>query len=93
MQRYQLIKKDARYYYFNNEAGEMVQSPIHCYDEGRISMPDHQRDEDGYLCGDLHPDAIPLALAYTPVPGGVGPMTVNTLMLHTVMAAFTKKDI
>jgi hypothetical protein len=50
MQRYQLIKKDARYYYFNNEAGEMVQSPIHCYDEGRISMPDHQRDEDGYLC-------------------------------------------
>lgn len=45
------------------------------------------RDEDGYLCGDLHPDAIPLTLAYTPVPGGVGPMTVNTLMLHTVMSA------
>ena len=44
------------------------------------------RDEDGHLCGDLHPDAVPLTLAYTPVPGGVGPMTVNTLMLHTVMA-------
>lgn len=50
MNKYQLIKKDARYYYFNNENGEMVQSPIHCYDEGKISMPDHKRDEDGYLC-------------------------------------------
>ena len=51
------------------------------------------RDEDDYLCGDLHPDAIPLTLAYTPVPGGVGPMTVNTLMLHTVMAcADLKKE-
>ena len=44
------------------------------------------QDEDGYLCGDLHPDAVFMTKAYTPVPGGVGPMTVNTLMLHTVMA-------
>lgn len=44
------------------------------------------RDEDEYLCGDLHPDAIPLTQAYSPVPGGVGPMTVNTLMVHTVTA-------
>ena len=26
------------------------------------------------------------SLAYTPVPGGVGPMTINTLILHTVLA-------
>lgn len=45
------------------------------------------RNGHGELCGDLHKDAIPLTLAYTPVPGGVGPMTVNTLMLHTVMSA------
>ena len=44
------------------------------------------RNNAGELCGDLHPEAIPLTLAYTPVPGGVGPMTVNTLMTHTVMA-------
>jgi len=25
--------------------------------------------------------------AYTPVPGGVGPMTINTLILQTVTAA------
>ena len=28
----------------------MLKSPIHCYDEGKISMPDHKRDADGYLC-------------------------------------------
>lgn len=49
------------------------------------------RNNAGELCGDLHPEAIPLTLAYTPVPGGVGPMTVNTLMLHTVMAAFSSQ--
>jgi len=30
------------------------------------------------------------ASAYTPVPGGVGPMTINTLILHCVMAAEKK---
>lgn len=40
------------------------------------------RDKDGKLCGDADPSIFPLLLAYTPVPGGVGPMTVNTLMRH-----------
>jgi methylenetetrahydrofolate dehydrogenase (NADP+)/methenyltetrahydrofolate cyclohydrolase len=30
---------------------------------------------------------IESASAYTPVPGGVGPMTINTLILQCVMAA------
>ena len=30
------------------------------------------------------------AAAYTPVPGGVGPMTINTLILQCVMAAEKK---
>ena len=30
------------------------------------------------------------ATAYTPVPGGVGPMTINTLILQSVMAAEKK---
>lgn len=50
MNKFQLIRRDARYYYFNNEEGEVYRSPIHCYDEARISMPEHQRDADGYLC-------------------------------------------
>lgn len=39
-------------------------------------------------CGDVDLDAvIPRCSAYTPVPGGVGPMTVNTLILQTLQAA------
>jgi methylenetetrahydrofolate dehydrogenase (NADP+)/methenyltetrahydrofolate cyclohydrolase len=37
--------------------------------------------------GDVHPDAYALSSAYTPVPGGVGPMTISTLMSQTLSAA------
>ncbi len=39
------------------------------------------------LAGDVHPDAINFAGALTPVPGGVGPMTITMLMSNTVKAA------
>jgi methylenetetrahydrofolate dehydrogenase (NADP+)/methenyltetrahydrofolate cyclohydrolase len=39
------------------------------------------------LVGDVHPDAITVAGAITPVPGGVGPMTITMLMSNTVKAA------
>jgi len=39
------------------------------------------------LIGDVHPDAINAAGALTPVPGGVGPMTITMLMSNTVKAA------
>ena len=39
-------------------------------------------------CGDVDlTDIEKIAHAYTPVPGGVGPMTINTLMLQTIEAA------
>ena len=39
-------------------------------------------------CGDIDLDGIDkIASAYTPVPGGVGPMTINTLILNTLLAA------
>ena len=39
-------------------------------------------------CGDIDLDGINnIASAYTPVPGGVGPMTINTLILNTLLAA------
>jgi methylenetetrahydrofolate dehydrogenase (NADP+)/methenyltetrahydrofolate cyclohydrolase len=39
------------------------------------------------LVGDVHPDAVNIAGALTPVPGGVGPMTIAMLMSNTVKAA------
>lgn len=46
------------------------------------------RDEDDKLCGDVDFDAVaPIASHLTPVPGGVGPMTVTMLMEQTYEAA------
>jgi methylenetetrahydrofolate dehydrogenase (NADP+)/methenyltetrahydrofolate cyclohydrolase len=39
------------------------------------------------LVGDVRPDAVNIAGALTPVPGGVGPMTIAMLMSNTVKAA------
>lgn len=40
------------------------------------------------LVGDVHPlDVVRCASAYTPVPGGVGPLTIAMLMANTVQAA------
>ncbi len=46
------------------------------------------RREDGKLCGDVDFEAVEkVASAITPVPGGVGPMTITMLMQNTVTAA------
>ena len=46
------------------------------------------RDENGKLCGDVDFAAVSeIADAITPVPGGVGPMTIAMLMKNTVKAA------
>ncbi|RSL36254.1 bifunctional methylenetetrahydrofolate dehydrogenase/methenyltetrahydrofolate cyclohydrolase [Enterococcus durans] len=46
------------------------------------------RDENGKLIGDVNFDEVePLASYITPVPKGVGPMTITMLMYQTVMAA------
>src|SRR5579864_1530547 len=46
------------------------------------------RKADGKLIGDVEPEAVKqLAGAYTPVPGGVGPLTIAMLMANTVRAA------
>lgn len=53
------------------------------------------RDENGKLCGDVDFDDVePIAGAITPVPGGVGPMTIAMLMRNTLTASknfFEKK--
>ena len=46
------------------------------------------RTKGSILVGDVHPgDVAQVAGAYTPVPGGVGPLTVAMLMVNTVRAA------
>ncbi len=46
------------------------------------------RDENGKLCGDVDYAAVePIAGYITPVPGGVGPMTIAMLLKNTLMAA------
>ena len=46
------------------------------------------REKGSGLVGDVHPgDMAELASAYTPVPGGVGPLTIAMLMKNTARAA------
>lgn len=50
------------------------------------------RDENGKLCGDVdYADVEPVAGAITPVPGGVGPMTVAMLMVNCLDALELQK--
>ena len=51
------------------------------------------RNEEGKLCGDASTECYEKCSYYTPVPGGVGPMTVNTLMWNTVSACLIQENI
>jgi methylenetetrahydrofolate dehydrogenase (NADP+)/methenyltetrahydrofolate cyclohydrolase len=45
------------------------------------------------IIGDVDPKAFELAGAYTPVPGGVGPLTIAMLMANTVRAARMRRNL
>ncbi len=49
------------------------------------------RLDDGTLAGDVDPAAADIAGAITPVPGGVGPMTIACLLANTVKAARARR--
>ena len=52
------------------------------------------RDENGKLCGDVDYEAVKEKCSYiTPVPGGVGPMTIAMLMQNTLTAAKIQNDM
>lgn len=52
------------------------------------------RDENGKLCGDVDFNEVePIASYITPVPGGVGPMTIAMLMKNTLKAAKIQNNI
>src|SRR5229473_3858414 len=45
------------------------------------------------LVGDVHPEVAEVAGAITPVPGGVGPLTIAMLMANTVKAAMLRRGL
>ncbi|MCH5298137.1 MAG: bifunctional methylenetetrahydrofolate dehydrogenase/methenyltetrahydrofolate cyclohydrolase FolD [Ruminococcus sp.] len=52
------------------------------------------RDENGKLCGDVDFENVKDKCSYiTPVPGGVGPMTIATLMKNTLKAARLQNNL
>lgn len=62
--------------------GDMVKKGAAVIDVGM------DRDENGKLCGDVDFESVePVAGYITPVPGGVGPMTIAMLMKNTLKAA------
>ncbi len=50
------------------------------------------RAKGSVLVGDVHPDVVNTAGAFTPVPGGVGPLTIAMLMSNTVKAARIRRS-
>lgn len=51
------------------------------------------RTKGSVLVGDVHPDVVNTAGAFTPVPGGVGPLTIAMLMSNTVRAAVMRRGV
>jgi len=48
------------------------------------------RNAHGKLCGDVAPEVAQVAGYLSPVPGGVGPMTIAMLLHNTVQAALNR---
>jgi methylenetetrahydrofolate dehydrogenase (NADP+)/methenyltetrahydrofolate cyclohydrolase len=66
---------------------EMVKPGAVVIDVGINRVPDSTKKSGYRLVGDVHfPSVAPIASRITPVPGGVGPMTVAMLMKNTVKA-------
>jgi methylenetetrahydrofolate dehydrogenase (NADP+)/methenyltetrahydrofolate cyclohydrolase len=66
---------------------EMVKPGAVVIDVGINRVPDPSRKTGYRLAGDVHFESVaPLCAKITPVPGGVGPMTVAMLMKNTVKA-------
>jgi len=54
---------------------------------GNAKRDETFRNKGSVLVGDVHPEVAEVAGAITPVPGGVGPLTIAMLMANTVKAA------
>lgn len=67
---------------------DMVKDGATVIDVGTTRIPDSTRKSGFRLCGDVDFDNVAPKCSYiTPVPGGVGPMTICSLMINTLQAA------
>ena len=67
---------------------DMVKPGAVIIDVGINRIPDESKKSGYRLVGDVHFESVaPIASAITPVPGGVGPMTIAALMENTLRAA------
>ena len=60
---------------------------------GNAKREENFRAKGSILAGDVHPSVADVAGAITPVPGGVGPLTIAMLMSNTVKAAKMRRII
>lgn len=68
--------------------GDMIKPGAVVIDVGMNTKPDATKAKGTRLCGDVHIEsALEVASKITPVPGGVGPMTIAMLLRNTVRAA------
>lgn len=75
--------------------GDWIKKGAVVIDVGINRVPAPERGEGKYrLTGDVHFDsASEIASAITPVPGGVGPMTIACLLRNTLVAATRRRNI
>lgn len=70
---------------------DMVKEGAVIIDVGTTRVPDETRKSGFRLCGDVDFENVAPKCSYiTPVPGGVGPMTIVSLMKNTLLAATHK---
>ena len=71
----------------NMITGEMIKEGVDIIDVG-INRVDDDSDKGYKLVGDVDTDSVMgIAHSVTPVPGGVGPMTITMLLYNTVISA------
>ena len=66
---------------------DMVKEGVVVVDVGITRVPDASKERGYYICGDVDYEAVSQKASYiTPVPGGVGPMTIAMLLKNTLLA-------
>lgn len=67
--------------------GDMVKDGVVIIDVGITRVPDNSKPRGYYLTGDVHFESVSKKASFiTPVPGGVGPMTIAMLLKNTLLA-------
>ncbi len=70
-----------------------TQAEFDKYFAGNAKREEGFKKRGSTIVGDVHPEAFKVAGAYTPVPGGVGPLTIAMLMANTVRAAKMRRGL